>query len=51
MRHKPITSQLLKPSIMLSTHNWEEFYYMIFYVSMGNGIDAVTTTSEEPPRF
>lgn len=50
LHSKPITTKVKKhKSTALKTNDWKEFYlYRIFNVSMGNGIDAITTTTDSP---
>ena len=50
LHHKPLTTNLNKESdCELNTNNWKEFYlHKLFNVGMGNGIDAIVTTSDEP---
>ncbi len=50
LHHKPVsTSVTNRPSIDLNTNTWKEFFlHRILNCMMGNGIDAVMTTSDEP---
>lgn len=50
LHHKPIKTSVKKDNTMdLFTDEWKEFYlHKLFYADMGNGIDAVTTTSDNP---
>ena len=46
----PITTNVPKESkVEFNTKNWKEFYlHKLFTAGMGNGIDAVLTTSDDP---
>lgn len=50
LHSKPIsTTKRKSDKISLDTASWKEFYlYRIFIAGMGNGIDAVMTTNDEP---
>ena len=50
LRHKPITTKVVNNNnIKLPTSEWKEFYlYKLFHAGMGNGIDAVLTTNDNP---
>ena len=50
LHSKPISTNKRKSDkISLDTASWKEFYlYRIFIAGMGNGIDAVMTTNDEP---
>lgn len=50
LKSKKITTQINKSrDIQLDFQNWKEFYlHRIFYAEMGNGIDAIVTTSDNP---
>ena len=51
LHSKPISTTINdnRKRIDLNTKDWKEFYlHRIFYTEMGNGIDAVTTTSDNP---
>ena len=50
LHSKPIsTTKRKSDNISLDTASWKEFYlYRIFIAGMGNGIDAVMTTNDEP---
>lgn len=50
LKCKPINTSNGKPDVvLLNTSQWKEFYlHRLFHTSMGNGIDAVQTTSENP---
>ncbi len=48
-RSSPITTKISSPKRELCTDDWKEFYlYKLFNAEMGNGIDAVTTTNDDP---
>lgn len=50
LHHKPITTKNHSAPLMpFATNNWKEFFlHRIFKVSMGNGIDAISTTTDNP---
>ncbi|MCI9652842.1 MAG: hypothetical protein HFG91_00630 [Acholeplasmatales bacterium] len=50
LHHKPLTTQVVTHSdVNLNTTDWKEFLlHRIMKASMGNGIDAVLTTSDNP---
>jgi hypothetical protein len=50
LNHKmPKTTVRISKSIDLKTNEWKEFYlHKIFMASMGNGIDAILTSSDNP---
>ena len=50
LHHKPITTKISnKHNTNLQTDEWKEFYlHKIFNAAMGNGIDAVLTTNDNP---
>ena len=50
LHYKYLTTNInTEDSIELNTANWKEFYlYRIFKAGMGNGIDAVLTTNDDP---
>lgn len=50
LHHKPITTKIVaSTNANLDTNEWKEFLlHRIFKVGMGNGIDAVITTNENP---
>lgn len=50
LHHKPLTTQITtEAGNVLGTDNWKEFYlHRLFFTGMGNGIDAIATTSDEP---
>lgn len=50
LHHKQLSTKVNENSKMnLDTKNWKEFYlHELFRAGMGNGIDAVLTTSENP---
>ncbi|WP_129721412.1 restriction endonuclease subunit S [Xylanivirga thermophila] len=49
LNYKPITTKNSINSDDFSTEKWEEFYlHELFKTSMGNGIDAIATTSDNP---
>ncbi len=50
LHHKPLTTQVVTQSdVNLNTTDWKEFLlHRIMKAGMGNGIDAVLTTSDNP---
>lgn len=50
LHYKRLTTNISENScIELNTENWKEFYlHKLFHTGMGNGIDAVLTTNNEP---
>lgn len=48
--HKPLTTKIKSDAgYSLSPNNWQEFYlHKLFNTRMGNGIDAVATTNDDP---
>lgn len=50
LHHKPLSTKIKKDAnCYLRTNNWKEFYlHKLFQVGMGNGIDAVITTNDNP---
>lgn len=50
LHHKPLTTTVAKQTpLELNTQTWHEFFlHRILTCSMGNGIDAVITTNDEP---
>lgn len=49
LKYKPITTKNKKTTMNLKVDNWKEFYlHNLFETSMGNGIDAISTTSDNP---
>ena len=50
LHHKPLTTQVITQSdVNLNTTDWKEFLlHRIMKAGMGNGIDAVLTTSDNP---
>lgn len=50
LHNKPISTAITNSKkISLETSSWKEFYlHNIFIASMGNGIDAVMTTNDDP---
>ena len=49
LHHKPIKTKIATIKSKLDCSSWKEFYiYKLFNVGMGNGIDAVITTSNNP---
>ena len=49
LRSKPIKTKNKKKNLNLEASLWKEFYlHKLFNVSMGSGIDAVETTSDNP---
>ncbi len=50
LHHKPLSTSIVAPPFVeLNTKVWKEFFlHRILNCSMGNGIDAVMTTSDEP---
>lgn len=50
LRHRRITTKIaINNGIGLNSHDWKEFYlHRILNVGMGNGIDAILTTNENP---
>ena len=50
LHHKPVTTQIeAKQCNNIPTKEWKEFYlHKLFCVGMGNGIDAVATTNDDP---
>lgn len=50
LHFKPITTKYKKKTFHnISTEDWKEFYlHMLFNAGMGNGIDAVNTTTDNP---
>lgn len=50
LHHKPITTRIKSGNVKgLDVRHWEEFYLKdLFICQMGNGIDASTTTSDNP---
>ena len=50
LHHKPLTAQVITQSdVNLNTTDWKEFLlHRIMKAGMGNGIDAVLTTSDNP---
>lgn len=50
LKHKPITTTIPKSTgVKLNLYNWKAFYlHRIMDVGMGNGIDAILTTNDNP---
>ncbi|MBO5950411.1 MAG: restriction endonuclease subunit S [Fibrobacteraceae bacterium] len=50
LHHKPITTKISnKNNVTLKSNEWKEFYlHKLFNAGMGNGIDAVLTTNDNP---
>lgn len=50
LHHKPITTRISRSfHLELNTKTWKEFYlHRIMKAEMGNGIDAVSTTNDNP---
>lgn len=50
LHHKPLTTKIRRETILdLNADSWKEFYlHKLFSAGMGNGIDAVRTTTDEP---
>ena len=50
LHHKPVTTQIAeKIDSPLRTQEWKEFYlHKLFHAGMGNGIDALLTTNDNP---
>ncbi len=49
LHHKPLTTNVAKTNIDLHTDIWKAFYlHKLFHAGMGNGIDAVLTTNDNP---
>ena len=49
LRSRRITTKISSSQIVLATDNWKEFYlHKLFSAEMGNGIDAVVTTNDNP---
>lgn len=49
LRYKEIITKNKKQENINSVENWKEFYlHKLFNTSMGNGIDAIATTSDNP---
>ena len=49
LNFSPITTNVKGSSLTLNTKEWKEFYlYKLFIAGMGNGIDAIQTTCDEP---
>ena len=49
LNHSPITTTIKGHTISLNTKEWKTFFlHRLFKAGMGNGIDAVVTTSDDP---
>ncbi|WP_311695374.1 restriction endonuclease subunit S [Sneathia sanguinegens] len=49
LKHKPIKTGNNKKSSNVNASTWKEFYlHKLFNTSMGNGIDAIATTNDNP---
>lgn len=50
LHHKPLTTHVYSQNkANLQTEKWKEFYlHKLFHAGMGNGIDAVLTTNDNP---
>lgn len=50
LHHKPVTTKVaVKQNVDIPTEEWKEFYlHKLFHAGMGNGIDAVLTTNDNP---
>lgn len=49
LHHKPIKTKNLHNPYPIKVNTWKEFYlHKLFDVSMGNGIDAISTTTDNP---
>lgn len=49
LNFSPIATNVKGSSLTLNTKEWKEFYlYKLFIAGMGNGIDAIQTTCDEP---
>ncbi|MBU5669239.1 restriction endonuclease subunit S [Peptoniphilus sp. MSJ-1] len=49
LHHKPIRTKNSENQSLIIVNNWKEFYlHKLFKTSMGNGIDAIATTNDNP---
>ena len=49
LHYKLLTTEITENSINLNVNTWKEFYlHKIFDAKMGNGIDSISTTSDNP---